>query len=101
MQCTLQCQSKPRPLYYHFLTTNGPINFVHAAITLAYFTGLAVAASFGSTFTNLRARADMEADNAHVEATLSDEACPDNCYISDILEQCIANGWNDGTWSRE
>ncbi|KAJ6508182.1 hypothetical protein C8R45DRAFT_921953 [Mycena sanguinolenta] len=96
------------------------VNFVHAAITLASFTGLAIAASCSSDFTNLRdttcaqqlgnatcaslncgGSADLEANNAHVEATLSDGACPDNCYsaVSDILEQCIANGWSDGTWS--
>ncbi|KAJ7913512.1 hypothetical protein B0H13DRAFT_2326200 [Mycena leptocephala] len=39
-------------------------------------------------------------DIVHVEAQLSNGACPNNCAdaVSNILSQCIANDWSDGTW---
>ncbi|KAJ7249100.1 hypothetical protein B0H12DRAFT_1234781 [Mycena haematopus] len=96
------------------------LNLIHAAITLASFTGLAIAADCGSNFIgkydttcaqklgnqmcsglNCGGSANIAADNAQVVASLSGGACPDNCYnaVADILNQCIANGWSDGTWS--
>ncbi|KAF7341538.1 hypothetical protein MVEN_01891500 [Mycena venus] len=43
---------------------------------------------------------DQAEGGVHVQGVMSNGACPNNCAnaVADILDQCIANRWDSGTW---